>query len=345
MRHQELNLLMIFDAIMTEGSITRAADRLAMTQPAVSNALSRMRSAWKDELFVKDGRGVQPTVFAQNLWGQVRDPLRQLEDAVDPTLFDPGTARRTFRIATSDIAVDMIWSPLRRLVEEQAPHINIHAIPNTIVNNEKILNDAEVDMVVAGQTIISSVIRSDYLFTPRYVCAMRQQHPLAKKALKMDDFINAEHLLVSMSGDTMGVTDVALLQMGLSRRIAMSVNHFSAVAPLLKESNLICVVPSMAIEKEILNDELAVFETPLELPPTQLGILWHKRQDSDQGLLWLKGVVSSLLKERSAQHLAHLSRCCRKSQCPKAMLEKLQKNRQIAGCLQKSATNRAQPVA
>ncbi|GAB3034984.1 LysR family transcriptional regulator [Bowmanella dokdonensis] len=333
MRHQDLNLLMIFDAIMTEGAITRAADRLAMTQPAVSNALSRMRTAWKDELFVKDGRGIQPTVFAQNLWSHIRDPLRQLEDAVDPTLFDPKTARRTFRIATSDITVDMIWSPLRRLIEQQAPHINIHSIPNTIVNNERILNDAEVDMVVAGQTIMSSVIRSEYLFSPRYVCAMRPGHPLAGKELKLEDFVRADHLLVSMSGDTTGVTDVALLQMGLTRRVAMSVNHFSAVAPLLKESDLISVVPSMAIESEIFSGELAVFETPVELPPTQLGILWHKRQDRDQGLIWLKGILAALLKQRSAQHFADLSRCCRKSQCPKAMLEKLQQSRLESGKL------------
>ncbi|MBT1062704.1 LysR family transcriptional regulator [Bowmanella sp. Y26] len=323
MRHQDLNLLMIFDAIMTEGAITRAADRLAMTQPAVSNALSRMRSAWKDELFVKDGRGIQPTVFAQNLWSQIRDPLRQLEDAVDPTSFDPATATRTFRLVISDITVSMVWSPLRRYIEQHAPNINIHAIPNTIVNNEKALNDAEVDMIAAGQTMVSSVIRSEYLFTPRYVCAMRPGHPLAGEELSLEDFIRAEHLLVSMSGDTTGITDIALLQLGMTRRVAMSVNHFSAVAPLLRDSNLICVVPSMAVEKEIFNGELAVYETPIELPPTQLGMLWHKRQDGDQGLMWLRGVIGDLLRKRANQHFADLSRCCRKGYCPDAMAKML----------------------
>ena len=102
MRPHDLNLLMIFDAIMTEGAITRAADRLSMTQPVVSNALSRMRTAWKDELFVKDGRGIQPTSFAKNLWSQIQGPLGELEVAVNPTDFNPATAKRTFRIAATD---------------------------------------------------------------------------------------------------------------------------------------------------------------------------------------------------------------------------------------------------
>ncbi|MFC3031422.1 LysR family transcriptional regulator [Pseudoalteromonas fenneropenaei] len=316
MRQQDLNLLMVFDAIMTEGAITRAATRLAMTQPAVSNALSRMRVAWKDELFVKDGRGIQPTAFAQDLWRQIRDPLRQLEEAVDPGQFDPTTAKRTFRVVTSDVMVNIAWGALRQHIEQFAPNINIHAIPNTIVNNQSALNDAEVDIVLGGQMAVSNVIRTEFLFSPRYVCVMRPEHPLAKKALSLEDFIAAEHLLVSMSGDTTGITDTSLLKIGLSRRVAMSVNHFSAVAPLLKSSDLICVVPSMAIEREIFNGELAVYETPIEMPPTQLGMLWHKRQDNDQGLIWLRNLLGKVIREHSNDHFARLSRCCRKGACP-----------------------------
>ncbi|WP_462163678.1 LysR family transcriptional regulator [Pseudoalteromonas xiamenensis] len=316
MRTQDLNLLMVFDAIMTEGSITRAANRLAMTQPAVSNALSRMRVAWKDELFVKDGRGVQPTAYARNLWTQIRDPLRLLEEAVDPEQFDPATAKRTFRVVVSDIMVNIIWAPLRKHLEQHAPNVNVYAIPNTIINNESVLHDAEVDLVCGTPMVVDTVLRSEFLFNPRYVCVMRPEHPLATPSLSLDAFLSADHVLVSMSGDTTGLTDVALLQMGLQRRVAMTVNHFSAVAPLVKSSDLISVVPSMAVDREIFNGELAVYETPVNMQYNQIGMLWHKRQDNDQGLIWLRRLIGDIVKESANDHFSRLEKCCRKGNCP-----------------------------
>ncbi|MCW8091597.1 LysR family transcriptional regulator [Alteromonas sp. ASW11-130] len=325
MRSNDLNLLMIFDAIMTEGAITRAADRLAMTQPAVSNALSRMRIAWKDELFVKDGRGIQPTSFALNLWSQIKGPLGQLEDAVNPSHFDPATARRTFRISASDIIVDMLWGPLRHIIETEAPGINIYAMPNAAANTEKVLNDAEADLVIGKFPMADNVIRSEQILEPSYVCIMRPNHPLAKEELTLQGFADADHLLVSISGDVTGITDQALMNVGLTRRVAMSVNHFHAVAPLLQQSDLICVVPSIAVEKEVFSGKLAVFETPIELAKTPIGVMWHKRQDHDLGLQWLRRLVTQFLRERSDQHKALLSRCCRKGYCPDALKELMAK--------------------
>jgi len=127
MRPHELNLLVIFDVVMTEQSITRTAERLSMTQPAVSNAVARMRAAWNDELFVKDGRNIQATSYAKNLWEQIREPLFQLSKAIKPDKFDPDTAKRTFRIAVSDVSLDSLWFDMRKLIEKQAPNINLHA--------------------------------------------------------------------------------------------------------------------------------------------------------------------------------------------------------------------------
>ena len=110
MRPQELNLLIVFDAIMMEGSITQAAERLSMTQPAVSNAVARMRSMWKDDLFIRQGRAIQPTLFATNLWTKVRQPLSNLSDAIEPVSFDPLTSTRTFHIGTVDLFVELTWS-------------------------------------------------------------------------------------------------------------------------------------------------------------------------------------------------------------------------------------------
>jgi DNA-binding transcriptional LysR family regulator len=297
MRPQELNLLMVFDAIMTERSITRAANRLSMTQPAVSNAVSRMRAAWKDELFVKDGRNIQPTLHAQNLWNQIRAPLTALTEAVDPTSFDPATAKRTFRVAVNDIVVDVAWAELRSVIEKEAPGINIHAVPYTIVNTDQVLEDAEVDMVIGVTGVISNTFRSEFLFEPIFICIMNHDHPLAKADLSLQEFAAADHLLVSLSGDVTGYTDQVLLQHGLSRRVAMTVNHFSSAANLVKHSDLVCVIPVSAVAHEIIAGEVSATKPPIEIMPQHISSIWHKRQDTDQGLIWLREHLKRIISK------------------------------------------------
>jgi len=303
MRPQELNLLMVFDAIMTERSITRAAERLSMTQPAVSNALSRMRVAWKDELFVKDGRNIRPTGHAQNLWQQIREPLNSLSDAIDAKPFEPATSQRTFRIAMADVIVSMVWPRLRQVIEQQAPGVNIHAMPYTLQGSEQMLENAEVDMVVGVEIGQSDTLRSEYAFTSMYVCVMRHGHALAHADLSIEEFAAADHLLVTLSGETTGFTDRALSQRGLSRRIACTVNHFSAVEQIISQSNLITVVPSSAVADAIIQGRLAATKIPLEIPSNQASMIWHKRQDRDSGLCWLRKHFKQIVTQVHEQQI------------------------------------------
>jgi len=305
MRPQELNMLVIFDAIMTERSITRAADRLALTQPAVSNALSKMRVIWKDELFVKDGRNIQPTIYAQNLWSNVHEPLNIITEALSNQTFDPATANRTFRVAVVDVAVDMAWVPLRQMIEKEAPGINIHAIPYTIVNTEEVLDGGKVDILVGGSTGNNPSFVQEFMFNLTYVCVMRKGHPLAQGRLTIKKFAAADHLFVSLSGDTVGYSDQALAQQGLKRRIACTVNHMSAVAPLLQSTDLICVLPAEALEQAAINDELHVAWPPFELSPDPIFLVWHRRQNRDIGLTWFKKILKDLITtETTRKHNA-----------------------------------------
>ena len=303
MRPQELNLLIIFDAVMTEGSISRAADRLAMTQPAVSNAVSRMRTAWKDDLFVKDGRNIKPTLKASNLWEQIKLPINELSMVIKPKNFDPSSSSRTFRIAAADIVVNMMMLPLRQYIEQHAPNVNVHMIPYTIVNSAQVLDDATVDLVIGTGINQTPNIRSEHLFHPHYICAMRPGHKLVKDDLSLSEFANAEHLLVSLSGDVVGVTDEVLAQQGLSRRIAMTVNQFAMVTPLLANSDLICVVPLGAISEGIMQGKLTGTKPPIELSPPGANLFWHIRQDKDLGLIWLRDQVRRILKEAEALNI------------------------------------------
>ena len=308
MRPQDLNLLMVFDAIMTERSITRAADRLAMTQPAVSNAVSRMRVAWKDEVFVKQGRNIQPTLYAQNLWNQIKDPILHLSEAIDPQSFEPAKERRTFRVAVADIIAEMLMVPLRQLLEREAPNINIHLIPYTIVNAQQVLEDAEVDLVVGALATMPGEIRNDLLFQTFYVCAMRPGHPLAKRDMSVEEFAAANHLLVSLSGDTTGFTDTALAQHGLSRRIACSVNQFSLVPSLLTTSDLIAVVPCGVVVDEVINGTLVATCPPLDMAPTSVSIMWHKRQDKDAGMQWIRQHIKAIVSSTGKREIADIKR-------------------------------------
>lgn len=322
MRSQELNLLMVFDAIMTEQSITRAAERLAMTQPAVSNAVSRMRTVWKDELFVRDGRNIQPTIYAQNLWRQIKLPLNQLADAVDPQEFDPATATRAFRIALADFFVDILWSPLRHIIEQQAPGIDLHAMPYDMKVTDHLLEDGQADMVIGKITGVPAVnLRAEQIMAPSYVVAMRADHALAKGNLTLEQFSAAEHLQVSITGELTNYCDVALMQSGFHRRVACTVNHFSAIPALLKNSNLIAVVPTACVEQELIRGELAASSIPMEFPASHIACLWHKRQDRDGGLAWLRGHIKAIAEQEGERHQQVMRQFCRQCQASKTQLK------------------------
>jgi DNA-binding transcriptional LysR family regulator len=198
----------------------------------------------------------------------------------------------------------MMMLPLRKVIEQQAPNINLHMIPYTIINTEQVLDDATVDLVIGtNANAQGGNIRAEHMFHPHYICAMRPGHPLAKADMSLEEFANAQHLLVSLSGDIVGVTDEVLAQQGLTRRIAMSVNQFSMVTPLLANSDLICVAPLGAIAQGLISGEITGTLPPLQLSPPSANIFWHIRQDKDQGLVWLRDQVRRIVKEAEARNI------------------------------------------
>ena len=308
MRPQELNLLVIFDVIMTEKSITRAADQLSMTQPAVSNAVAKMRNIWKDDLFIKDGRGIQATTYAKSLWSQVRDSLHNLNLAIKPDEFNAFTSKRTFRIAVSGLMVDILWLELRLLFEQVAPKISLHALPYTTLDTQKLLENSDVDIVIGAVSLSQENILSSHLYDTVYKCVMRSDHPLANKKLDMEEFANAEHLLVSLSGDTYGTVDKSLNQLGLNRHIAMTVNHFSSVVPIISKSDLIATLPSSAIHMYANHEQIAISHPPISIQGNAISMLWHKRQNNDAGLKWLRKQINEKFVNQWSQDLENIHR-------------------------------------
>lgn len=302
MRSGELNLLLVFNTIMLESSITKAAERLHMSQSAVSNAVARMRHLWEDELFVKDGRGILPTAHAQQLWEQVKRPLADIANALHPEFFNPAESNRTFRVAAVDAVAGLVWPQLAALVVDVAPNIRIRTFPYTLVDGKKILDNAEVDLLLAANNLMPPSATSHYLIKTNYICAMRPDHPLASSNLTLKRYARARHLLVAPSGDDFGYADQVLGEHNFKRSIAMTVNSFAFVPQILAQSDLICTVPSCYVEDALISKTIVPRALPMKMESTKIFMYWHARAEQDQGLIWFRKMLQALYKRRLAAH-------------------------------------------
>lgn len=299
MSKPDLNLMVIFDAIMQEQSVSAAAERLAMTQPSVSNALSRMRHVFKDPLFVKAGRGITPTPYAITLWQQIASPLNTISEAVNPKAFVPHYAKRTFRVALTDGMLSLLWLDLRKVIEQTAPHINLHAVPYTM-NGESLLLNAQVDLIADYVPELGKPIHRQHLSHNHFVALMSPQHKLANQDFDLKALVNSDNLLVSLSGDASGIVDTKLAEQNLTRRIAMTTNSFSSAMELIQQTSLICVLP-FPIAAPAVNRGLLVAKTmPLAIPPAEISLAWHNRNNRDLGLRWLRETISKIMEDKRA---------------------------------------------
>lgn len=302
MRGTELNLLLVFNAIMLESSITKAAARLHMSQPAVSNAVARMRHHWQDELFVKDGRGILPTAMALRLWEQVRAPLAEIANALHPDEFNPAESTRTFRVAAVDAVVGLGWPDLAALLEAEAPNVQIRTYPYSLIDGKKILDNAEVDILLAGVNLMPPMVTSRYLVETKYICVMRPDHPLANVKLTLKRYANAQHLLVAPSGDAFGHADQVLGEHGLERSVVMTVNSFAHVPQILAQSDLICTVPSCFLEDALVEKKIVPQTLPIKMENTKVFMYWHGRAEQDEGLIWFRKKLCDIYQSRIATH-------------------------------------------
>jgi len=296
MKKTDFNLLAIFDAIMIEKSIIGASKRLSMTQPAVSNAVMRMRQAYNNPLFVKKGRGIEPTAYAQNLWSKIHEPINTLKESIDSEEFSPANSKRRFRIAIPDLLVDLAWLPLRKLIEKEAPEIDILAVPLNFKGRERILIDGKADLVISVGRYLNRVDRKTVINKPSFVCAMRKDHPLAQKKLTLENFLSAQHLLVTSGGDDWSYVDELLNNKGYARRISMTTNHYSVIPKLIKNSNLITVIDELTFAEDLKLGEVVLKEPPIDFDDVSLCIAWHARHDNDKMLNWLKEQMVAIIE-------------------------------------------------
>jgi DNA-binding transcriptional LysR family regulator len=303
-RTLDLNLLRVFDEVMVERNLTRAARNLSMTQPAVSNALRRLRDALGDELLVRAGYGMEPTPKALSLWPAVRAALESLREAIAPADFHPGDARETFVLAMADATAAMLVPQLMRRLEVEAPGITLRIRPLTTRDPRGVLAAAEVDAAVGYFPVAMAAIAQqsmqlgwpeavehERLYAGEYVCVMRRGHPLSHAPLTLDAYCAARHLLVSFSGRPFGFVDEALEAIKRSRRIVLTVNQFFTAGQVVARTDLLTVLPAHFLGATGMEGSVSLAPLPLEVPKVHVDILWHRRQHSRPAHAWMRQAV------------------------------------------------------
>jgi DNA-binding transcriptional LysR family regulator len=311
-RTLDLNLLRVFDEVMAERNLTRAARNLAMTQPAVSNALGRLRDTLGDKLVVRSGYGVEPTPRALSLWPAVADALRQLEASLTPGDFVASQATTSFVLAMADATAAELMPGLVEIIERDAPGISARVLPLTTRDPRRLLDEGHVDLAVGFFPVVLADLTSQAqqgglapfdhqrLYDGRYICVMRQGHPLAKKPLTLERYCGAHHLLVSFSGRPFGFVDEALAARGQKRRVVLTVNQFFTAGRVVANSDLLTVLPSHFINVTGIADQLVLRELPFEVSPVHVDSLWHRRQGQRSDHAWLRLAMAAAAKRAFA---------------------------------------------
>ena len=286
----DLNLLKALDALLDERNVTRAAERLALTQPAVSGMLTRLRECFGDPLFVRAQRGIVPTLRALELAGPVKQLLGDVEALLKPPVFDPATASVTLTIASTDYALRAVVVPFLSALRTHAPGIRAAVLP---VDDKRLPTQFErgdIDLALITPENTPTGLHSRRLFDEQYACVLRADHPDATSGrLSLDRFCALDHALVSYSGGSFsGVTDEALAAIGRQRRVVVSVTSFLILPEILRVSDLIAVVPRRLATPA---EGLVVLDPPIAVQGFTETVAWHERTHRDPGQRWLRELL------------------------------------------------------
>ena len=312
-RTLDLNLLRVFNEVMAERSLTKAAHNLALTQPAVSNALRRLRQRLGDELVQRSGQGMEPTAYALTLWPAVRDAMERLQDAMVPSHFEPAQADTTFVLAMADATAAELIPGLIDVMDREAPGVSMRVLPLTTRDPRRLLAEQTADLAVgyfpavmadltaraqAGEAVAFSHQR---LFNGDYVCVMRHGHPLARGTLTLDRYCAARHLLVSFSGRPFGFIDESLAMLKRDRRVVLTVNQFFTAGRVVANSNLLTVLPRHFVNVTGIADQLVLRDLPFDVAEVHIDALWHRRMELQSAHRWLRQAIARSAEQAFAK--------------------------------------------
>jgi DNA-binding transcriptional LysR family regulator len=296
-RGVNLNLLLAFDALFEELSVTRAARRAGVTQPAMSNTLSQLRALFGDALFVRHRTGLTPTARAKELAEPIRKGLQLLQGALTGPSFEPTTSERRFVIATSDYVELVLLPALLRRLSKQAPRVRLALRPWGFHEVPPELARGEVDLMLGFYDKLPPHHFEQALFDDEYVCVVRRRHPTVKSKLTLAHYLQLSHVLVSARADGLGSVDRALSALGKQRTIGARVSHFLTVPVLVSQTDFVAALDRRVAEVFAGPLGLKLFPPPLKLPKGTIGQVWHEQQEGDAGQRWLRALIADVASE------------------------------------------------
>tara|TARA_A100001234_G_scaffold180308_1_gene162789 strand:+ start:96 stop:1007 length:912 start_codon:yes stop_codon:yes gene_type:complete len=285
----DLNLLRVFGAVHAEGHIGRAAKRLGITQPAVSHAIQRLRDSVGDPLFIRSGKGVEPTARADEMAAYVRDSLESAMAAIaTPQSFDPATSKRVFHVGLPDHAVAKYAPLIHATFSHRAPKLGIHLHDVQTPEAIRLVEQGDIDMAANVIEDLPKRFKSMPLFTSQIVVIASKQNPYIKGKIDLSGYHKARHLMYSAPPPMNRALGESLAKWGITRDIGMTISSHLAVPLIIANSDLIATVTRQIAEPYVEKYGLQMFKLPFDIPDVQVSLFWHERNDRDAGHQWLR---------------------------------------------------------
>jgi LysR family transcriptional regulator, nod-box dependent transcriptional activator len=299
----DLNLLLALEALLAERHVTRAAERLYVSQPTMSGMLQRLREHFDDEILVRVGREMQPTPKAKALYEPLREVLLTVRGMMEAQPeFDPASTRRGFRLLLSDYATIVFLPRVVRYLGEHAPHTQL-ATEAIAANSNERMESGEADLVIAPDDWrLMGALRQDEglnrvpLFSDRFVCVACAAHPELRESLSVEDFCRLPHAVTRFGGNAMTVEEAALRRANIDFEAAVVTPHFSSLLTLLPGTRLIATVQERLFKSLGATLPLRTFDPPVSIPSLNEALMWHPRNDYDPAQVWLRQVFIDIAR-------------------------------------------------
>jgi DNA-binding transcriptional LysR family regulator len=294
----DLNLLVVFNHLLAERRVSKVAENLGLSQPAVSNSLAKLRRLFGDELFMRTPKGMEPTPFAEQLAEPVSHALAMIHGGVNQrTSFEPATAQRSFTIGMTDIGEIYFLPQLIERLHRDAPGVVLSTVRNAAVNLRDELESGKVDLAVGLLPQLKAGFYQRRLFMQSYVCLLRRGHRLDKKRITLAEYAGAEHLVVVSAGTGHGRVDELLQRSGVARTVRLTVPHYVSVGHILQHSDMVATVPEGLADRVLQPFGLAKVPHPAKLPQVAINAFWHAKYHRSPANRWLRTVMFELFAE------------------------------------------------
>jgi len=290
----DMNLFIVLDAIYSERKLTKAAEVLHITQPAVSNSLARLRAHFNDALFVRQSGQMVPTPLTENIIERVREALAALQSSLNEhDAFDAQSSTRTFRFSMNDTSEAYVLPRLMSMLETKAPNLKIESYSVARSDMVRSFSTGELDFALDVPIITDKELVNTALITDRYVCVVREGHPRIQGALSLDEYLQEAHIHVSSRRKGSGQIDAHLGRLGLQRDIKLRIQHSRAASPIVAQTDMLLTIPKSLTR----GSNLQVLELPFAIPMLDWHLYWAQRHESDSAHRWMREQIFEIFRD------------------------------------------------